>query len=112
MTSLALPLEIGDGSYEIWVWDGEAFVLDGTTTAEGEFAVYELSEPSSRFQVRGIEPAAGLDPADPLAFPAGLAFASDGAVDFSMTALPEPGAGAATAAALLGLAVVGRCRRR
>lgn len=109
VSSLALPLDIGDGVYEIWVWDGEMYVLDGLTVEEGDFATHLFDSATTRFRILGIEMSAGLDAEDPLVFPAGLVFAADGAVDVSMTVLvPEPDPAVACAAALLCLAALSR----
>ena len=69
----------------------------------------------SAFNVTGIDPSAGLDPADTLAFITGLTFVSDGEFTGTMTPIttevgvPEP----ATAALLgMGCVLLGSLRRR
>ena len=50
-----------------------------------------LAEGVDSFRILGIEPEAGVDPADALGFPTGLTFAGTGAASFTQQAIvPEP----------------------
>jgi PEP-CTERM motif len=96
------------GPYQVYSFDQS--VLLGTVLAGTAFDFLGGSPGGvNGFTVKGIDPALGLDPNNPVAFVTGLAFTSSGAVNVSMTPLtvyvadvPEP-----TALALFGMALFG-----
>jgi hypothetical protein len=128
--SVTLP-NIGDGVYDLILFDEfdspfdtgidiDVAVLDTfdfTTGLLPEIGV----EGVSKFSIRGIEVAAGLDPTDPTEFVTGLTFVGDGEFTGTMTpitqtvivggdlAVPEPGALTLFVVSLAGL---GFLRRR
>lgn len=71
--------------YEVWVFDGTNWTLAGTVQAGGVFALPVGGV--TKFEIRGINPDLGLDPANDLAFPLGLYFTNPGTLDLTMTAL-------------------------
>ena len=96
------------GSYQVYSFDQT--VLLGTVLAGTPFDFLGGSPGGvTGFTVKGIDPALGLNPDNPLAFVTGLVFASSGTVNVSMTPLtvevaevPEP-----ASLALFGMALVG-----
>jgi PEP-CTERM motif len=108
--SVELP-DIGNPNpYDLYLWNGSAFVFDTTLVADTlfDFGPGGVSE----FEVLGIDPALGLDPANATAFITALTFESAGNFTGTMTpittnvsAVPEPGSLAVLASGLLGLAV-------
>lgn len=107
--TVLLPTGIGDGSYELYIWDigGWIKVADVAGGEKYDFGVNGVD----RFRVLGIESGAGLDPDDPTAFITGLEFVRDGVFSGTMAAVtvsvPEPGG-----LLLIGLAfgVLGVCQ--
>ncbi|MEY4415735.1 MAG: hypothetical protein RIQ53_3028 [Pseudomonadota bacterium] len=84
--SVLLPVGIGDGLYDLWLWDSAlaAWVDSGTDLSGGvshDFGAAGVD----RFRIAGIETAAGLNPNDTNAFVTGLTFVSGGSVQMSMT---------------------------
>ena len=92
--SVLLP-EVGDDLFELWLFDetlGDYVFAD--SLAAGQEFVFAAGG-VDRFRILGIEPEAGLDPNNPIAFITGLTFAQPGRFTGSMTPLvasvPEPG---------------------
>lgn len=87
--SVILPAGIGDGRYDLWLFDEAA----GGWRDSGVDIVGGVPYPFptggvDRFRILGIEAAALLDPGDARAFPTGLTFTYPGHVTMSMTPLP------------------------
>ncbi len=112
-SSVTLP-SIGDGLFDLYLFDNGEFNLAAELTAGAE---YFFGGPGvDRFRVLGIEAAAGLDPTDTSAFVTALAFAADGRFTGTQTpltqdsfAVPEP---AAYVLLLTGFGAMGLTRRR
>jgi hypothetical protein len=97
--TVQIVTNVGDGNYEVWVWDGGTWVLFDATLAVNE--VFDLTafdtSGANRFQIRGIETSAGVSPFDITAFVTGLTFMREGTFNGTMQALvaevsaiPEP----------------------
>lgn len=91
--SVMLP-DVGDGRFDLYLVDptsGE-FVRIAELLAGDEFVF--AGDGVSRFQIRGIETSAALDPQDPSAFVTGLTFSGPGDFTGKMipltVAIPEP----------------------
>jgi hypothetical protein len=109
--SVKLP-DVGDGHYDLWLWNGDSFSLQSDLDAGTEYFFDGLGV--DRFRITGIETTAGLNPSDPTAFVTTLSFAGNGRFTGTMTALtvtvvPEPSRVALTLAGGLLLAL--RLRR-
>lgn len=104
--SVLLP-NIGDGLFDLHLWDGAGFVFDQEIEAGVIFDFGALGV--SRFFIDGIEESAMLDPDDPSAFLTGLSFVDTNATNVTMIAVPEP----ATVALLVsGCLTLGARRKR
>lgn len=114
ISSVILPQGVGDGRYDIYVWEnGDWKLLQGNVLGGQTFS---FGAAVDRFKVLGIEESAGLNPASPIAFSAGLVFDQNGTVNLSqhvisVTAVPEPSTYAMLGAGLAMLGMVARRRR-
>jgi hypothetical protein len=105
--SVLLPTGIGDNLFDLLLWSGSSFVDSGIGLTGG---VQYFFGPGGvdRFEIGGIEPSAGLDPANPTAFVTGLTFVSQGNFTGRMTPIavvPEPATLALLVLSLTGLLV-------
>jgi hypothetical protein len=102
--SVILPA-FGDNIYDVFFQGVSHLVNAGD---EFFFPIGGLSA----FRVLGIEPGAGLDPSDPLAFVTGLTFVSEGEFTGTMTPItqevPEPSSVLLFGAGLFGLPIMRR----
>ena len=110
--SVVLPTNVGDGLYDIYgLGTGNQTTLLAHDWAGG--ALFDFAgDGVSAFRVSGIDPAAGLDPADVTAFVTGLTFEGSGVFTgtqtplvTNLTAVPEP---QRWCLMLLGLSLIGR----
>lgn len=90
--TVMLPSGIGDGWYELYMWDNGGWVK--LADVEGGKTYDFGGNGVDRFRVMGIETSAGLVPDDPTAFITGLEFVGNGVFSGTMTAVvvnvPEP----------------------
>nr|WP_315252318.1 nidogen-like domain-containing protein [uncultured Duganella sp.] len=115
ISSVILPQGIGDGRYDIYVWEGGDWKLLQANVLGGETFTFDTAV--DRFKVLGIEETAGLNPASPIAFSAGLVFTQDGTVNLSqhavsVTVVPEPSTYAMLGAGLAMLGMLARRRKK
>ncbi len=93
--SVMLPTGIGDNLFDLFLWDGSAFVDSGIDLLGGTQFFFSAAG-VDRFSIRGIETSAGLDPGNGSAFVTGLTFVRAGSFTGTMTPLvveitvPEP----------------------
>ncbi len=84
IATVQFPVGIGDNLYSL-VLDDKSLVVAGGDTFD--FRAHGYRKGISRFRVAGIDAAAGLDPANPTAFPTGLTFVGSGSFTGTMTPL-------------------------
>ncbi|MFI4953080.1 MAG: PEP-CTERM sorting domain-containing protein [Burkholderiales bacterium] len=115
--SVLLPTGIGDNLFDLFLWNGSSFLDSGINLTGGvQFFFDPLGV--DRFEIRGIETSAGLDPANATAFVTGLTFVSAGNFTGTMTPLTvdvpanvsEPSSLLLIAIALLGFVALQRRR--
>jgi hypothetical protein len=90
---------VGNGIYDLSVWNGTSFVLVDSALDAGQtfdFTENGFANGVSEFEITGIDPNAALDPTDITAFVTGLTFVSDGSFTGTMkpiveNVVPEPG---------------------
>ena len=104
--SVLLP-NIGNSvPYQVYTWNGTAFVFDTNLAANTLLSFETLGV--SQFEVLGIDPSLALDPNNPTDFVTQLTFTGDGNFTGTMTPIttgvPEP---STWAMMLLGFAGVG-----
>lgn len=113
IASILLPENIGDGNYDLYVWDAIDYVFLASITG-GETYAFD-SEGVSRLRVLGIEVEAGLNPTNPTAFVTGLTFTAAGAVNLTQTPIvsqvPLPAPVILFLSGLLGIGALNRTRR-
>lgn len=114
--SVIASSNVGDGLYDLFLWDGAAYNDSGVNLAAGE--EYTFGTGVTRFSLRGIEVSAAVDPTDTSAFVTGLTFSRAGDVNVSQTpltfttAVPEPETYALMLGGLAALGLVTRRRRQ
>ena len=106
--SVGLP-DIGNPNpYDLYLWNGSAFVFDTMLAADTlfDFAAGGVSE----FEVLGIDPSLGLDPNNTTAFITALTFEGSGSFTGTMTPIttnvPEPGSLMLLVSSLLGFGLI------
>jgi hypothetical protein len=106
---------IGDGYYDVYTWDGTGWTMVGTGLAANTF--FDFGQAGvSRFQIRGIEISAELNPFDVTGFVTGLMFVGEGNFTGTMQAIvadtniPEPGTFLLLGFGLLGIGIFRRKR--
>lgn len=100
--SVILPDSIGDGIYDLWLWDnGLTDWYDTGTDIRGGLAnEHTFATATDRFRIMGIEIEEMLDPTDNSAFVTGLTFDGTGLINMEQnavtvfvadpTSVPEP----------------------
>jgi hypothetical protein len=91
IASILLP-NIGDGSFDLWLWNGSEWVNSGQTLTAGNPFTFATGQ--QRVRILGIEMGANLDPSNTTAFVTGLTFDAAGQVSMRQipitAAIPEP----------------------
>lgn len=94
--SVELPTNVGDGVYDLWLFDTnlQEFTDTGTDIFGGQ--AYDFASGGvDSFRIMGIEIDAMLDPDDPNAFVTGLTFTNSGPMSMRQVpitaSVPEPG---------------------
>lgn len=107
--------QIGDGLYDVYTWDGSNWTLVFTGLAAGTLFDFGTAG-VSKFQIRGIEISAELNPFDVTGFVTGLMFVGNGNFTGTMqaivadTSIPEPGTFLLLGLGLLGIGIFRRKR--
>lgn len=94
--SVQVASNVGDGSYELWVWNNAMWtLLDGSLLVDEtyDFTANGFAAGVDAFQIRGIETRAALSPFDLTAFVTGLTFVANGTFNGTMRALAVETAG-------------------
>jgi hypothetical protein len=83
-----IPFDYGDGSFDLFLYDDllETYTdsgIDVTTNTYLDFTS-TLGDGVRRFELRGIEPEAEVDPDDPQGFVTGLKFSGDTGIGYCM----------------------------
>ena len=113
-TSFTLPT-VGSGAYQLFLLESGKYVdvggVNGGTTYS--FSQWGFTNGVSSFEIRGIDPSAGLDPNNATAFATSLTFASGGTFTGTMTPLvtPLPAAAWMLLSGLGGLGAIARKRK-
>lgn len=84
--SVTLPTGIGDNLFDLWLWDGTAWVDSNIDILGGQEYLFAPGG-LDRFRITGIETGALVDPFSPTAFVTGLSFVADGTFTGTMTPL-------------------------
>jgi hypothetical protein len=102
--SVTAVTKVGNGIYQLLVWDGTEFVLRNSALMAGEMFDFLTdgfdSNGVTEFEITGIDPGGGLSPTNITAFVTGLTFTADGPFTGTMqplvteVAVPGPIAGA------------------
>ncbi|MBL7002953.1 MAG: PEP-CTERM sorting domain-containing protein, partial [Gammaproteobacteria bacterium] len=87
--TIQIPNSYGDGQFNVYYWDGSAWVAAGTIGVNDPFNFLAIDPNGfSKIKIDGIEIAAAVDPTDPLAFITGITLASGGSgISITQTAL-------------------------
>ncbi len=110
--TVTLPTGVGDGKYDLYVLEGGVWKLLAHDVQGGGVFTF-AGNGVDRFRVGGIEPEAGLDPANPTAFVTALTFNGDGTFNGQMIPLTDPVPEPQTYALIAtGLALIAAATRR
>lgn len=98
VTSLQVTVDLGDGMYNLSVWDGMAYNFFTTFAVDEivDLSGFNMGDGVMRFLIDGIETSAMVDPTDDTAFVYGLTFANAGQLNLNQLPItvfvdPNPG---------------------